>query len=484
MTIDHRRVAVLGAGIAGLALVHRLHRIGVDDVVVFERSDGVGGTWRANTYPGAACDVPSHLYSLSFARKPDWSRTYAGQPEILAYVEDCYDRFDVRRHVRTGTAVVEAQWQDDRRCWRLRDDTGAHHDADVVVSAVGLFHTPALPAIDGLDDFRGECFHSARWDHGVDLLSRDVAVIGTGASAIQVVPAIAPVTRRLTLYQRTPPWILPRRDRPFTDEEKQRFARNPVAARRQRWDLYRAFEENTTFVEGDEKADELSLFSRSYLERKVPDPLLRARLQPDYPFGCKRVLVSSNYYPALQRDNVELVTDPIGRVVSDGVVTAEGVHRPCDTIILCTGFRASEYLAGVDVVGRDGRRLHDVWAGVPRAYLGMAVPGFPNFFMMYGPNTNQGGNSIIVILEAQAHYLASMLATLRRGRRSTVEVTAAADRRYATELHEALAATVWNDGCSSYFQSSSGDVVTQLPHPSRWYWWRTRRVLTRDFSFA
>lgn len=481
--IQRHEVAILGAGFAGLAMAHHLRRVGIDDFVIFERDDGVGGTWRANSYPGAACDVPSHLYSLSFALKPDWSRTYSTQPEILSYIEECFDRFDLRPKLRLSTTIVAATWHEDEQCWRLRDDNGTEYEATVLVSAIGLFHTPVQPAIEGLDSFGGVVFHSARWNHDHDLAGGQVAVIGTGASSIQIVPAIADSVEQLTVYQRTPAWILPRRDRAFTDEEKDRFAHHPLAERRHRWQIYRQFEKNTTFRLGDPAAAEIEQMALGYLAHKVPDPDLRAKLTPGYPIGCKRVLVSSHFYPAVQRDDVELVTEAIDRVTPRGIVTADGVERPCDTIVACTGFRATDYLRGVDVVGVGGTSLHEHWGGVPGAYLGMAVPGYPNFFMLYGPNTNQGGNSIIFILEAQARYVAATLRSMRRRRASRIEVRSRAMASYDIALQDALTSTVWNGGCDSYFRTDAGDIVTQLPYPSRWYWWHTRRVARRGFTF-
>jgi cation diffusion facilitator CzcD-associated flavoprotein CzcO len=481
---ERSHVAVIGAGFAGLAVAHALAQVGVDDVVLFERSDGVGGTWRANTYPGAACDVPSHLYSLSFAPKADWSRSYASQPEILEYVEDCYDRFDVRRKVRLGSTIVAATWQDDGACWRLGDQTGHEHEARVLVSAIGLFHTPVEPDIEGLADFEGTMFHSACWDHGHDLTGRRVAVIGTGASAIQVVPAIAPITAQVDLYQRTPAWILPRKDEPFSDEDKRRFAEDPVAAQAIRRELYDQFESATTFVHGDAMGALLADIAREYLRRKVPDPELRARLTPDYPIGCKRTLISSAFYPAVQRDDVELVTDRIARITPTGIVTVDGSERPYDTIVLCTGFRATEYLRGIDVTGRGGSKLHDHWAGVPRAFHGMAVPGFPNLFLTYGPNTNQGGNSILIVLEAQARYIAEAVQTLADRAASAIEVRADAMRAYADALEASLADTVWSDGCDSYFRTGAGDIVTQLPHSAGWYCDRMARLDVGHFALS
>ncbi len=477
-------VAIIGAGFAGLALAHHLAIVGIDDVVLFERADGVGGTWRANSYPGAACDVPSHLYSLSFAPKADWSRSYATQPEILEYVEHCYDRLDVRRKLRLSTSISAAEWHEPTQRWRLRTADGGEHEARVLVSAIGLFHTPIEPAIDGLADFGGTVFHSARWQHDHDLTGRRVAVIGTGASAIQIVPAIAPITEHLDVYQRTPGWILPRKDEAFTDEEKRRFAKDPATARALRDELYAQFESATTFVHGDPVGALIADIARGYLERKVADPALRARLTPDYPIGCKRTLISSAFYPAIQRDDVTLVTNPIERITPTGIVTADGTKRTCDTIVLCTGFRATEFLRGIDVVGRAGTSLHEHWAGVPRAYLGMAVPGFPNLFMMYGPNTNQGGNSILVVLEAQARYIAEAMTAMTKRQATSTEVRPHAMQRYTDELTARLADTVWSDGCDSYFRTSAGEVVTQLPHSAGWYCERTAALDEDDLAFT
>jgi cation diffusion facilitator CzcD-associated flavoprotein CzcO len=481
---ERTAVAVLGAGFGGLTLAHRLAEDGIDDVVLFERDDGVGGTWRANSYPGAACDVPSHLYSLSFAPKPDWSRAYATQPEILAYIEDCYDRFDVRRKVRLDTEILAATWSEDDAGWRLRDRAGREYEAQVLVSAIGMFNTPWTPAIPGLDEFRGSQFHSARWDHDHDLTGRRVAVVGTGASAIQVVPAIVERAAHVDVYQRTAPWILPRRDPPYTPEEQRIFATQPDGAARHRRELHDLFEQTTAFLAGDPSVETIAETARGYLAHKVPDPDLRARLTPGQPFGCQRTLVSSDYYPAVQRDDVELVTSGIGRVTATGILGCDGVERPADTIVLCTGFRAAEYLRGIDVVGRDGLGLHDHWAGVPRAYHGIAVPGFPNFFMLYGPNTNQGGNSILLVLEAQAQFVASALDAMRGQGATSIDVSAEAMAAHADELVRDLATTVWAGGCSSYFHNAAGDIVTQLPHTSGWYREATKEIDRDDFIFG
>jgi cation diffusion facilitator CzcD-associated flavoprotein CzcO len=476
------KVAILGAGAGGLGLAIRMIKAGQRDFVLFEASDGVGGTWRRNTYPGAACDVPSHLYSYSFALNPDWTKTYATQPEILGYFEECADRFGVRPHLQVNTAIVAATWSEPERCWMLQDASGGTHEADIVVSALGTFNAPSFPDIDGLATFSGPRFHSARWEHQHDLTGCRVAVIGTGASAAQIVPELAATAAKVSLFQRTPQWILPRSDKPFSDEEKRRFARNPIAARRHRWQIYRSFERNITFRQGDLVADQLKALALSHLDYRIKDDELRAKLTPDYPFGCKRTLVTSDFYKAVVRDEVELVTAPIARVTPEGVVTEDGRQHAADAIVLATGFRATEYLSGLEVVGRGGRRLRDEWAEVPHAYMGLTVSGFPNFFMLYGPNTNQGGNSIIFILEAQAAYVVRALRAMRRRRVRVIDVKRSVMDAYNQELTEALHGTVWDTGCQSYFKNEHGKIATQLPYPSLWYWRRTRWFRLRDYE--
>jgi cyclohexanone monooxygenase len=478
---ERTEVAVLGAGFGGLAMAHALAEVGISDLVIFERNEGVGGTWLANSYPGAACDVPSHLYSLSYAPNPDWSRTYAGQVEILAYIEDCYERFGAIDKVRTSTTIVAARWQEEDRCWRLTDQQGRCYEAAFLVSAIGLFHTPSMPDIAGMDEFAGASFHSARWDHAENVAGRRVAVVGTGASAIQIVPAIADEAAQVVLFQRTPPWIVPRRDQPFTDEQRRTFAAEPEVARRLRDETHLLFESNLSFLRGDPSADFLSQMASDHLDRKVADPVLRDRLRPDYPVGCKRTLVSSAFYPAMQRDDVELVTEPIERITPDGIRTTDGREWPCDIIVWSTGFRASEYLRGIEIRGRAQKDLQERWAGVPRAYHGMAVPGFPNFFMLYGPNTNQGGNSILLMLEAQASFVAGVLSAAAADGVRTVEVTESALASYTAALLDRMDDTVWAEGCDSYFRAASGDVVTQIPHTSTWYRERLEQADPDDF---
>ncbi len=478
------RVAIIGAGFGGIAAAVALRRRGIDDLLIIEGADGVGGTWRRNTYPGAACDVQSHLYSFSFALKRDWSRTYARQPEILAYLESVVDDFDLRRHLTLQTYVRHAQWAEDSRQWELQlqqanSDTVTTLRADVVVSAVGLFGAPKLPDIEGLSSYRGHLMHTSAWDPGVDLAGRKVAVIGSGASAVQVVPELAGIASGVTVFQRTPPWMVPKDDRPFSAREMARFRRNPWAARRERWRIWKQFHDFAGNAVKDPQVASRSQVATSFLERTVEDEWLRLALTPDYPFRCKRVLLGNDYYLALQKDHVDLVTEPIARVTETSIATVGGELVDADAIVCATGFQTSRYLAGIEVVGRGGESLHERWGADPSAYLGVATSGFPNFFMLYGPNTNQGGNSIVYILEAGARLVASAASRLAR-RGGYLEVRSEVERRYNEQLTGDLERSVWTQ-CESYFRSPTGRIVTQWPYTELEYARRTWRLRPRDW---
>jgi cation diffusion facilitator CzcD-associated flavoprotein CzcO len=475
-------VAIVGAGVGGLALAMGLREDGREDFVVLERSDGVGGTWRHNTYPGAACDVPSHLYSYATRPNPHWSRAYATQPEILAYLERCAAESGVVPHVRTGWEVAAASWSEEAARWTLRSTAGDEVVAEVVVFATGLFDQPRCPDIEGIETFSGPVLHSARWDHDVDLAGRRVGVIGTGASAAQLIPEVAEVAAHTTVFQRTPPYVLPRKDPAYSPEEQERFARDPAALARVRDELYRMFEDTIAFRPDQPAAAIIKGIALDHLTKRIDDEELRAKLTPEYELGCNRTLISSGFYAALLRDDVALVTDPIRRVAPSGVVTGDGEQHDLDVLVLATGFAAGEYLHGIEVTGVGGERLHERWADLPTAYLGMAVPGFPNLFVFYGPNTNQGGNSIILILEAQAGYVRSALDALDAAGAVALDVRAEAADAYERELRAALGETVWATGCRSYFTDASGRVVTQLPWTSARYAERTAALDVGDYD--
>ncbi len=472
------KVGIIGAGAGGIAMGIQLAAGGYD-FTIFDRADGFGGTWRHNTFPGAACDVPSHLYSYSFALNPRWSKTYANQPEILTYLDKVAADHGLGPHLLANTAITSLRWADSDRRWTLSTDDGHEHEFDAVVSAVGMLDVPNIPDINGTNRFRGRRFHSARWDHSKSTAGERVASIGTGASAVQYVPAIARDTAHLTVFQRTPIWIAPRFDFPFTAEQQEAFERDPGAAQKLRDEAFDAYETASFDVDAAQTREATEL-ARSYLMRKVTDPELRAKLTPDYPVGCKRPLMSREWYPTFALPNVSLETTAIAELTERGVRTVDGVEHRVDTVIYGTGFTAADYLASIDVYGPGGRRLREDWSDGAEAYLGTLVAGYPNFFTLYGPNTN-GVNSIIYIHETQTTFIRHILDVMGRRGARTVEVLAAAQRRYNDEIQAAMAGKVWL-ACSNYFRHPSGKVVTQLPYSGRTFFERTRAMALEDYE--
>ncbi|MCC6435272.1 MAG: NAD(P)/FAD-dependent oxidoreductase [Acidimicrobiales bacterium] len=455
-----RRIIVIGAGPGGICATIGLLQAGFEDIVVLDRAEGVGGTWWHNSYPGAACDVPTHLYSFSFELNAAWSRPYATQPEIQRYLEHVVDRYGVRPLLRLGTGVQGLYWDDECLVWRVLTDGGEELEADAVISAIGMFNELSWPQLPGLEDFEGTLFHSARWRHDHDLTGRRVAVIGSAASAVQFVPEIAPSTSALHVFQRTANWVLPKEDTPFDPETLAELQANPISVRRRRWKLWRELNLFTQFndVELLGKAERAGLRNLSV----VADPEVRAKLTPSEPYGCKRPLISNDWYPTFNLPQVELVTDPIARVTATGVVTADGTHREVDTIIAATGFQVQRYLSALDVTGRGGRDLREAWADGAQAYLGIATHGFPNLFMLYGPNTNQG--SIIYMIECQVAYIVRHLQRLDAEELVWMDVKAEAQTAYNAALQSELERfEVWNHDCNHYYRSPSGRIVTQFP---------------------
>jgi cation diffusion facilitator CzcD-associated flavoprotein CzcO len=458
---EHIRVAVIGAGFGGLGAAIRLKRDGVHDVVVLERADDLGGTWRDNSYPGCACDVPSHLYSYSFALNPNWSRSYSPQEEIWAYLRGVADRFGIEP--RYGVDVTAAAWNDAGRRWDITTSKGPL-TADVLVSATGPLCEPAVPKLAGLESFAGTVFHSARWRHDHDLTGRRVAVVGTGASAAQFVPAIQPVVEQLDLYQRTPPWVLPRGDHPLGERANTLYRTVPGLQRATRTGIYamrETFYYNFRVAKRGRFAEKVA---RRFLERQVRDPELRARLTPDYALGCKRVILSDDYLRSLGRPNVAVVTDGIREVRPDSVVAADGTVRAVDTIILGTGFHVTDMPIAEKIVGRDGLSLAEVWQGSPRAHLGTTVSGFPNLFLILGPNTGLGHNSVVIMIEAQLGYLSKALAHMWRTGASAIEPLPAAQQAWLDEVDRKMAGTVWTaGGCDSWYLDPTGRNSTLWP---------------------
>ncbi|MCE2390912.1 MAG: NAD(P)/FAD-dependent oxidoreductase [Proteobacteria bacterium] len=463
----------------------RLKRAGFGDFTLLERAESVGGTWRDNVYPGCACDIPSHLYSFSFELNPHWSRMYPPQEEIRKYLEDCARKYQVLPQVVFGAEVSEARFDEEAKLWSVRTADGRRFEAEVLVNASGPLSRPLEPDLPGLEEFRGEVFHSARWEPGFDPRGRDVAVIGTGASAIQIVPELAPLARRLTVFQRTPPWIVPKGDRAFEDAERRRLARWPWL---RRWRRYRIWLRQESLapgflghggcMRGGER------MARLHLRSQVADPELRRTLTPDYPLGCKRVLISDDYYPALQRDNVELVSAGIERATGRGLLDRQGREHPADAIVLGTGFAATEFLAPMKVFGRGGAELGERWRSGAEAYLGIAVADFPNFFLLVGPNTGLGHNSVVLMIEAQVHFVLRCLERLRGERGRSIEILPEAQRAFAERLQGRMRGTVWLSGCQSWYLSPDGSNWTLWPGYTFEYWWRTRRPDPAAFALA
>lgn len=476
-------VGVIGAGPGGLALGIFLKRAGFDDFTIFDREDGVGGTWRINTYPGLACDVKSHLYSYSFDLNADWSRLWSAQPEILEYFETCARRHELGAHLRLRTEIVSARWDGASRDWELRTADGDTHRFDVVVSAVGMFTRPVMPELVEEEAFTGVVMHTARWDHSVDLTGARVAILGTGSTAAQLLPEVAKVAAKVYSVQRSPTWILPKPDRPYTGREKWLFAHVPLAARIYRTRLWLRSERNISVIEhGSDKTQQFTGIATGVLEATVPDDGLRQKLTPAHPLGCKRLVFATDYLQALTQPHVEVVSSAARSLRARSLVTDDGTELDVDVVLCATGYAAADYLGQIEVVGEDGA-LGEKWRDGAYAYLGMAVPGFPNFFMLYGPNTNVGSNSVIFILEAQARYLVRALRHLRRRKRSYIAVRPQTMVEFIAKIDGWMTGTVWTTRCSNYFRAANGRVVTQWPRSACAFWSMTRRFRPSDYTF-
>jgi cation diffusion facilitator CzcD-associated flavoprotein CzcO len=455
---------IVGSGFSGLAMAAELRRAGIDDFVILERADALGGTWRDNHYPGCACDVPSHLYSFSFAPKRDWSRAFAPQEEIRAYLERCADDLDLRRHLRLGREIVAASWDEARGLWTVRASSGESFAGRALILAVGALSNPAIPRLPGSHRFRGAQFHSARWDHSVDLRGKRVAVVGTGASAIQFVPAIQPLVSRLYLLQRSAAWVLPKPDRAYTAREKAAFALVPGLRWLHRQWIYARLEGRVIAFQHPALMRRIvSRECRRHMERSIGDPALRARLWPSYQPGCKRILLSNDFYPALAQPNVEVLADEIAEVDETRVTLAGGRSLEVDAILYGTGFAVHDYLGGMRITGRGGVRLADRWRAGAEAYLGTTIAGFPNLFTLMGPNTGLGHNSMVVMIEGQARYAMQALRLLHGGGVASIECRQERQDAFNAWLRRRNAATVWATGCRSWYLDERGRNTTLWP---------------------
>lgn len=458
------KVAILGAGFAGLCMGLQLKAQGESSFVILEKADRVGGTWRENIYPGAGCDIPSHLYSYSFAPNPDWPEVYSAQPDILAYIEGVVGRHELGDHIRFGAEVTGAAWDEAAGCWTIGLADGASVTAQAFVTAWGQLNRPKAPPIEGRESFAGPAFHSAQWDASVDLAGKRVAVIGNGASAIQFVPEIAKVAGRLTLFQRSPNWIVPRMNRPYTADEKAQFRARPELMEKVRSEIFQMAEGRLIAKRNGTAPVEEVPIPLAHLNAQVADPELRAKLTPDYEVGCKRVLISNDFYPALTRPNVELVTNAIARMTPQGVVDQAGRLHEADVVIYATGFETKSFAGETAIRGVGGVTLAQAWKSGPEAYLGITVSGFPNLFMLYGPNTNLGHNSIIYMIEAQVGYV---LQALAQGR--PVSVNPDVQAAYNDKIQAELAHTPWAGTCTSWYKTPEGKILNNWPGSAQAY---------------
>jgi len=442
-------------------------------VTVVERSERLGGVWHWNTYPGAACDVPSHLYEFSFAPNPRWSHRYAPQAEIQAYVENVAADYGVLDQIRTGTDVQSARWDDSECTWVLETSAGVHQ-ADVLISACGAFRRPSAPPIPGLETFAGPAFHTAEWRHDVELAGKRVAVVGTGCSAVQVVPAIQPVVEHLDVYQRTPGWTMPRLDFAYRDRTLRLFERFPALQRLDRTATLAWMELGAAAITSRPwMLRPFRALARGQITRAIKDTELRRKLAPRDELGCKRIMITDDWYPTLTKANVELVTDPIVEVTPTGIRTEGGTERPAEVLVLATGFKMHPFIPPMEIAGMDGRTLAEEWAEFPRAYLGLSVPSFPNMFFLFGPNTGVGAGSIIYMIEAGMAHVIAALEELERTRSRRIDVNRQAAEEFDRELRSALAGTVWHSGCSSYYLDENGNNPTMWPWLSHTYRRRT-----------
>jgi cation diffusion facilitator CzcD-associated flavoprotein CzcO len=468
-------VAVVGGGFGGVGALVMLLRAGYQHVTVFERGERIGGVWHHNTYPGAACDVPSHLYEFSFEPNPRWSRRYAPQAEIQAYLEDVVRRYGAENRFRTSTEVVRAQWDDHRAKWTLETNAGSH-EADVLITACGQLSVPKLPPIEGLDRFEGPAFHTAQWRHDVDLAGKRVAVVGTGCSAIQVVPSIQPIVEQVDVYQRSPGWTFPKMDFAYRESTKRLFELFPILQRLDRAAIFAFMEWGAAGM--TRRRWMLAPFrfaARRQINKAIEDPELRRKVTPTDEVGCKRIMLTDEWYPTLTEPNVELVTERITEVTKDAIRTDDGRDRPTDVLVLATGFKTHGFVAPMEIVGSGGRTLAEEWATVPRAYLGTSVPDFPNMFLLYGPNTNGGTGSVIYTIEAGMSHVVSALDALSRNGARRIEVRRQKAEAFDRELRAALAGSVWHTGCTSWYVDENGNDPSQWP----WLWSTYRRMAER-----
>lgn len=477
-------VIIIGTGFGGLCMAIQLRNAGIETFTLLEKASGVGGTWRDNTYPGAACDVQSHLYSFSFEPKHDWSRKFGLQPEILDYMQHCVEKYDLAGHIQFNNEVASAVFNEATNTWTVTTTDGESQTADIIVTATGQLNQPAWPNIPGLDTFAGTTFHSARWDHNYDLSGKNVGVIGTGASAIQFVPEIVPKVRALSLFQRSAAWVLPKPDRPFYKWEQALFQKVPAWDRIYRSLIYWKNESRAlAFTRFNSLLELFAWQAKRFAKHQVRDPEKFRHLIPDYKIGCKRILISNDWYSAVDQSHVELVTTGIERVVEEGLITTDGALHRLDTIILGTGFAASDFLSPMEITGRNDASLNQAWATGSEAYKGITVSGFPNLFMLYGPNTNLAHNSIVYMLESQVRYVLGCINTLSATPGTAMDVKPDRLKTFSEGVQTKLKDSVWESGCHSWYLDSDGKNTVNWPGFTFTYRKATREVNPDDYEF-
>lgn len=479
-------IAIIGAGISGLCMAINLKKVGITTFKIFEKSDNVGGTWHDNTYPSCGCDTPSILYSFSFEPKSDWTRNYPKQPEILEYLEHCSKKYDITKHITFNTEISSAFFDSEKNIWRIYTASGEEFSANILVSGCGQLNKPKIPHLDGIETFSGTQFHCARWNHEHDLKDETVAVIGTGASAIQFIPIIAQQVKKLIVFQRSAPWIAPKPDFKFTNFIHWLGKSFPFILRLYRWLLYLVLEYFVVYltIKQNTIAGKLvSAFLNFQRERIIKDETLKSILKPNYEVGCKRILISNDYYPALQLPNVEVVAQDIKEINQNQIITKEGGEYPVDTLIFATGFDTT-LLSSIKIVGLNNQLLQEKWQDGAEAYKGIMIPGFPNLFMLYGPNTNTGTQSIIFMVECQVNYILSCIKMMQKKSQKYLDVKPDINSEYNEKLQVAAGQTVWNSGCSSWYKTKTGKIVNNWPFSTVRYWLTTFQANPKDFNFS
>ena len=469
---------VIGTGFSGLCQAIKLKERGIEDFIILEKADDIGGTWRENTYPGAECDVPSALYSYSFAPYPFWEYKWSHQPQILEYLKLCADKYEINPHIHFQKEMTGAKWDESQHSWTIKCKDGSEYKAQNLIVAVGQLHHPSIPDFDGKNDFSGVSFHSAKWNHKIDLKGKTVGVIGNAASAIQFIPEIQKIAKKVVVFQRSANWILPKQDRMYKNWEKKLVARFPFLLRTYRLRLWLMGGALFFMMKGGKSwlRKIYESLSKRYIRKRIDDPKLRERLIPKYPLGAKRVLFSDNFYWALNQKNVNIITDSIQKITKKGIQTSEN-HQDLDVLIYATGFKANPFLMNLEVVGKGGISIQKYWKNAPKAYLGMTVSNFPNLFLMYGPNTNLGHNSIIIMSEAQANYIAQCVEYLQRNNRKSLEVKPEIQEKYYASIQKRLQKMIWAKIENSWYKSPSGNhIPNNWPGRTMEYMRRTKRV--------